>query len=283
MAWTRVLLTVTTYPLPSRSYDELVCTAGVLEDGTWVRIYPVPLSFLMKLKQSGQLPVRKYTWLEVDLERRSDDFRPESHSPVNRDFDAIRVLDHVGTERHWAERKQYCLKHVYTDMAQLIADSQDPGNVSLATFRPTKIHGLVIEREERDWKPVWTELRKQLDLFAEGAQEEPKEMIPKLPYKFSYRFEDVNGKGSTLMIEDWEIGQLFWNCLRDAGGDEAAALEKVRAKYEEAFLKDHDIHLFLGTTKTFHAMRAPNPFVIIGVFYPTLVQQTDLFDQDPPN
>ena len=46
----KVLLTVTTYPLPSKTYDELVCTAGMLEDGRWIRIYPVPLSLLMDLK-----------------------------------------------------------------------------------------------------------------------------------------------------------------------------------------------------------------------------------------
>lgn len=39
----KVLITVTTYLLPSRSYEELVCTAGILEDGSWIRIYPVPL------------------------------------------------------------------------------------------------------------------------------------------------------------------------------------------------------------------------------------------------
>lgn len=274
----RVLLTVTTYPLPSRSYDELVCTAGVREDGSWVRIYPVPLSFLMNLKNSGRLPVRKYTWLEVDLERRKDDFRPESHSPVNRDFDAIQVREHIGPERHWAERKKVCLQNVYTDLGQFIAASQEPTNVSLATFKPARIHELVIEKEDRDWKPVWKELRQQLDLFAEGAQEEPKQMIPKLPYKFSYRFEDATGRVSTLMIEDWEIGQLYWNCLRDADGDEQVALRKVRAKYEDAFLSEHDIHLFLGTTQKFHAMRAQNPFVIIGVFYPKRLDQLDLFE-----
>jgi copper chaperone CopZ len=37
----KVLLTVTTYPLPSRSYDELVCTAGILETGEWIIITPV--------------------------------------------------------------------------------------------------------------------------------------------------------------------------------------------------------------------------------------------------
>lgn len=134
----------------------------------------------------------------------------------------------------------------------------------------------MIEAEDRDWKPVWTQIRQQLDLFAEGAQTEAKAMIPKLPYKFSYRFEDANGKMSTLMIEDWEIGQLFWNCLRRAIGDETVALEKVREKYEQTFLAKHDVHLFLGTTQKFHAMRAPNPFMIIGVFYPLRQDQLSM-------
>ena len=37
MALTKVLITVKTYPAISNKYDELVCTAGFLEDGTWIR------------------------------------------------------------------------------------------------------------------------------------------------------------------------------------------------------------------------------------------------------
>jgi hypothetical protein len=99
--------------------------------------------------------------------------------------------------------------------------------------------------------------------------------IRKVPYKFFYVFEDDAGKKSRLMIEDWEIGQLYWNCLARADGDEAAAVEKVRLKYEGAFLKEHDIHLFLGTTKLYHN-RSKNPFVIIGVFYPKRREQLTL-------
>ncbi len=55
MAKKKVLITVTTYPLPSRSYDELVCTAGVLENGEWIRIYPVPLKFLSGLRKDGKV------------------------------------------------------------------------------------------------------------------------------------------------------------------------------------------------------------------------------------
>ncbi len=42
----RVLITVKTYPTPSTRYIELVCTAGVREDGPWIRIYPAPFRFL---------------------------------------------------------------------------------------------------------------------------------------------------------------------------------------------------------------------------------------------
>lgn len=41
MALTKVLITVKTYPAISTKYDELVCTAGFREDGSWIRIYPV--------------------------------------------------------------------------------------------------------------------------------------------------------------------------------------------------------------------------------------------------
>jgi hypothetical protein len=37
----RVLITVKTYPLPTRAFGERVCTAGLLADGKWVRIYPI--------------------------------------------------------------------------------------------------------------------------------------------------------------------------------------------------------------------------------------------------
>ena len=38
-----------------------------------------------------------------------------------------------------------------------------------------------------------------------------------------------------MMIEDWEIGALYWKCLKGAEGDEATALQKVKQKYEKEF------------------------------------------------
>jgi hypothetical protein len=73
MARERILITVKTYPTLSRRYGETVCTAGVREDGTWVRIYPVPFR---RLEESEQY--RKFDWLELDLVKSRSDSRPES-------------------------------------------------------------------------------------------------------------------------------------------------------------------------------------------------------------
>lgn len=271
----KALITVTTYPLPSRSYDELVCTAGVLENGEWIRIYPVPLSFL---KGEGRFKLEggvKYTWVELDLKKRTDDFRPESYSPVNYSFSDFEVIERLDTKGNWLRRKEFCLANVFYDLSKLIEESKDPTNKSLATYKPKKILGLEIEEDDREWKNEWQELRKQGDLFATEQTNEIS--IPKLPYKFFYKFEDASGQIRRLMIEDWEIGQLYWNCLRRAEGNEAEALDKVREKYETLFLNKNDVYLFLGTTKEWHMRRAKNPFVIIGVFYPKLEDQMSLF------
>ena len=267
----RVLLTVKAYPQPSRSYDELVCTAGVLEDGSWIRIYPVPFQFLISSK------IKKYDWIDLDLKRNDKDFRPESFHPKSPSLADIEKVGHIDTRRSWEERKRFCCKNVYHSKRRLVEDAYGRDVVSLATFKPARILDFIIEQDDRDWKPEWTEQLKQLDLFTQRPGEEAKPRIPiqKLPYKFKYRFADADGVESTLMIEDWEIGALYWNCLRDAEGDEEVALEKVRQRFWDDF-RVKDLHLYLGTTLRYHRMNAPNPFVVVGVFYPPVELQQSL-------
>lgn len=271
----KILITVTTYPLPSRSYDELVCTAGVMENGDWIRIYPVPLSFLIDLKGTGRMRNVKYTWIELDLKKRLDDFLPESYSPLNYDFKDIVIGDRINTDGNWYERKQYCLRNIYTNKNKLLEDSKAPKNISLATFKPTKVLGVECKEDDREWRDEWKELRKQGDLFETVKPIET--LIPKLPFKFLYRFLDDEGNESKLMIEDWEIGALYWNCLKNADGNENTALRKVKEQYEDNFIQHKDLYFFLGTTKRWHSRRMHNPFVIIGVFYPKIELQERLF------
>jgi len=272
----RIYIVAKTYPTISKEYAELVCTAGVLEDGSWIRLYPVPFR---KLDFDQKYP--KYTWIEVDVERNTKDFRPETYRP---DLSTLSV-GAKPKKADWDERRRIIFKNkkVYTNLQELIDKAKNDGT-SLAIFKPAKVLDFIIEPAEREWDAnklaILQGLSQQLNLFQTPEEIEREfRVVPKVPYKFSYRFEDETGKQSTMMIEDWEIGMLFFNCLKRAGGNEDVATTKVREKYYDAFAKK-DLHFFLGTTKQYHNV-APNPFITIGAFYPPIPpkeRQINLFD-----
>ena len=258
----RILVTVKTYPTLSRKYGETVCTAGIREDGTWVRIYPVPFRRLNEKER-----YRKYDWIECRLVRRTADPRPESFSPA--DPSELTQVGHIDTSDKWRERRRLLLQtaQVYDRLDRLIKGAKS-NTLSLAVFKPTKVTGFIWENEDRDWDQErlrqMRTLHSQLALFEDNSWRQTFQLIPKLPYSFSYRFEDSTGKRSELQVLDWEAGALYWNCLKSTEGDADAALAKVRNKYFDTFLKT-DLHFFLGTTQQFHQV-APNPWVIVGVF-----------------
>jgi hypothetical protein len=269
----RVLITVKTYPTLSRKYGETVCTAGVREDGTWVRIYPVPFRRLDEAEKYS-----KFDWIDCRLVRNPSDPRPETFRPV--DESELQRVDHIDTSNNWRERRRILLKtaRVYDRLDELIAGAK-ANQMSLAVFKPTRITDFICEQETRVWDPdkvrEMRELTNQLELFADNSWRETFQVIPKLPYSFSYRFGDAAGKSSELQVLDWEAGALYWNCLRSTDGDEPKALAKVREKYFDEFLQK-DLHFFLGTTQQFHFI-APNPWVIIGVFPIPHEKQLGLF------
>lgn len=270
MAKTKVLITVKTYPSISTKYEETVCTAGMKKNGKWIRIYPVPFR---KLPYAQQYP--KYQWIEMDLVKNTNDFRPESYRP--RDVDAADLIsfgDKLDTRNNWAKRKEIVLQNIYTDLTKLIVEAKTEGkHISLAVFKPTRLKDFIIEKSARDWNEKQKATLLQGNLFEDKSDFE---VVKKLPYKFSYVFEDCNGRESTLMNEDWEVGALYWNCLRKHNGDESAACADVKKKYWDDFAKTKDLHFFLGTTKL-NQLRAPSPFVIIGTFHPPIELQKSLF------
>lgn len=268
----RILITVKTYPTLSRKYGETVCTAGIRENGSWVRIYPVPFRRLEDAEQ-----YRKFDWVECRLIRNTSDPRPETYRPA--DFDELHAVGHIDTADEWRERRRLLLKtaRIYTRLDTLIEGAK-ANQLSLAVFKPSKIIDFVWEEEEsREWDESklrdMRERTNQLEMFAEDAWRQTFKIIPKLPYSFSYKFEDETGRPSKLQVLDWETGALYWNCVRKHG--EQTGLAKVREKYLDAF-RGKDLHFFLGTTQQFHFV-APNPWVIIGVLPIPLEGQRSLF------
>ena len=236
-----------------------------------MRIYPVPFR---KLKWENQY--KKYQWIELDLIKNSSDHRPESYKPVNQG-ENIKTKKFV---KNWEERKRIIFKteKIHRNLNSLIKEAKGRGT-SLAFFKPKKMVDFKIENQkERKWDSQTIkeikEKSKQLSLFDSDKPHDIFKVVPKLPYKFSYVFTDEENKRSELMIEDWEMGALYWNCLKRENSEEIA-VQKVKQKYFDEF-KTKDLFLFLGTTKRFHNI-GPNPFIVIGVFYPPVQNQASLF------
>ena len=258
---TPVLITVKTYPLPSRSYGELVCTAGITEKGDWVRLYPVDFRHRPPEQQFV-----KYQWIEVSLMPRgnANDNRKESRKP---ELETIRLLGPpLSAKDCWRERRKLIDPLPVHTLNQLKTLHQED-RTSLGIVRPSKILDLKIEPDAEDWKPEWQATLQQFRMF--GPQPLP---LRKIPFKFSYVFEcEDSEKPHNAMIEDWELGVLWLKEL-DRLGDELDAAESVRRKFlYEMCGSTRETKFFVGTVFPY------NTWVVTGVFWPPIIQQTALF------
>lgn len=249
---TKVLITVMTYPHPSRGYQELVCTAGITENYDWVRLYPIDYRYRPRKQQ-----FRKYQWIEVDLlsHGAGNDRRKESRKPK---LESLRILgEPLTTKNKWEERRKI-IERMPVHTVKGLRLLHETNQTSLGIVRPSKVLDLKIEPADPEWKPEWQMLYEQLKLF--GPVQKP---LRKIPYKFSYVFEcEDSHKPHRAMIEDWELGVLWLNEVYRLGDDEQAA-QSVRHKFfDEICNEEKDTLFFMGTVFPY------NTWVVLGTFWP---------------
>jgi hypothetical protein len=247
-----------TYPHPSVKSDELVCTAGITENGQWVRLYPVDYRYRPKEQQ-----FHKYQWIEVELAAKGsgNDNRKESRKP---NLESIKILGSpLSTADSWLARRQLIDKMPHHTLNEL-KDAYEFDKTSVGIVRPSRLLDLKIEPAERAWKPEWAALYDQMRLFGD-----PPKPLAKLPYKWSYVFECNDSTAPhSAMIEDWELGVLF---LKEREKyDEKKAAESVQAKYLDMCAPDRDTRFFMGTVFPY------NTWVVVGVFWPPRTYQETL-------
>jgi hypothetical protein len=254
----RVLIVVKTYPIPSSKYDELVCTAGVRPDGSFVRLYPINFRDLPYSQQ-----FKKYQWIEATTEKHTGrDVRKESYRP---DCETMALVGEPLPTRDgdWSERARFALARKSISMEELY-DQQQRDRTSLGVFKPKAVHDLAISPDDPDWKPGFKAALAQARLWENRtvSREPPK----KVPFKFHYIFEcdDSRCKGKhRMMIEDWEVGSLYWRVVAKGANNEEAAQEVKKKFLGQICGPDRDTHFFVGTI-----LSHPNTWVIIGVFWP---------------
>ena len=257
---TKVLITVMTYPYPSRKYRETVCTAGITESGRWVRLYPVDYRY-----RPVRQRFRKWQWIEIALGPRGHgaDQRIESREP---DLSTLRILGKpLATKDNWRARRDIIERLPHHTVREL-ESLYEAKRVSLGIVRPKNVLDLKVTRVKPEWPAKYQSLWSQMRLF---GRQKP---LRKIPYKFQYVFEcEDSGKPHKTMNEDWELGVLFLK-ERERKGSEDAAVQSVRQKFlDEICGPDKDTRFFMGTRHPY------NQWLVVGTFWPPKERQQGLF------
>lgn len=172
----KVLITVKTYPLPSKKTIEASCTAGITGDGKWMRLFPLPFRYLEHSQQ-----FKKYQWIEASVTKASDP-RPESYKVA---LDSIKPIGRpVTTFNNWQARKDIIFPLAAPSLCSLEKTRVETG-VTLGIFKPRIIRELIIEPEEyTDWTEQELAALNQQSMF----DKQTVTPLEKIPLKFIYSF-----------------------------------------------------------------------------------------------
>lgn len=246
-----VLITARTYPVPSKTSIEVSCTAGITDEGKWIRLFPVPYRFLDNDKR-----FRKYQRIEAKVTKAQSDIRPESYKI---DIDSIGIVStQIPTVHNWQERKAKVLPLMSSSLCWLQKERDHRGEPTLGLFKPKVITGFKFERTDDGWTDSELASLRQYPLFGNA----PRNQLEKLPYVFSYQFkcDQPDCSGHTLQCTDWEMGASYWSWKYKYGVNWE---RKFRDRYETEMILSKDTHFFVGTVHTH-----PDAWIIIGLFYP---------------
>ncbi len=256
----RILVVVRTYPTPAQKGIEVSCTAGITDDGRWIRLFPVPYRLLKSHQRFS-----KYQWIEVETKKASDP-RPESHTIS---VESLNVAsDILSTDGGWQARKNIIFPLKAHCLCCLKTERDRNYFPTLGVFRPKAIRRLVIEPDSPEWTQEQRERLGQLDMYRQAPSEE----LEKIPNKFKYEFrcEEDGCSGHSLMCTDWEMLES-WRKWKQEYGDGWEA--KFRERYEHDMIEEKETYFFVGTHSSY-----PQEWLIVGLFYPPRPARLPLFD-----
>lgn len=269
----QVLITVKTYPNPSKKYEETVCVAGVrLDRGVpeWIRLYPIRFRTVQEDQQ-----FKKYELIEVDITPHgTSDPRIESYRP---DQSTIRHLSQISADDNWAERRELIgeLRGAVTSCGLIAAATEKPMSEpapSLGLIKP-RVTSVAVTPGKL-WTPgqaAKIEAASQPTLLGDGL---PRLEPPPYNVHYRYRCEEPGCRGHNQKVLDWELGQAGRRWSRDYGHDEG--LEQIRKKWEDTITSaDRDLYFYIGNQ---HQHR--RSFSVLGTWWPKSGdEQMDLFSR----
>lgn len=258
----RVLIWGKTYPELSAKYIETVCTGGVLEDGTAIRLYPVPLRYLGTGAQYAL-----YDWIDVPILKSTSDPRPESHKV---DAENIRQVGHVDPDRHgWRARSHFIFKDPewqFESVAALKAAEAKTGR-SMGIVTPGVVEDVRLVRKPtgagEEYEKKMAEVQGQTDFFTPEYKE--LEFLPydlKLRWRCAEQCAECRNRPHDMKALDWGLLEL---ARREGWPAAQSRLETI------SDMGEYDFKLYMGN---FRLRR--HIFGIIGMWYPKIPEQQSL-------
>lgn len=110
-------ITVLAKAVPSISpmYGEIICVAGISDDGTWRRLYPVPVKLL------GQSYFKKFDAISVEVDQwKGRHPRPEDRFLINYGGRVKRIVD-------WEERRSFLKKYLDASVKSILSSGRSLG------------------------------------------------------------------------------------------------------------------------------------------------------------
>ncbi len=181
MTWEKkkVLVAVKAYPEKSKKHGTTVCTAGITDEGEWIRLYPMPYSSFL-----GVTKIQRYDWIEVECEKVTDEKLNRKESYRIRDgsvniIDRSLSLGKVKGKAPWLDRNTIILPKVAPSL-EFLEDKYRQDKTSLGLIKPLEVMDF-FTREELKQPPAPKEFQRSLD----------NQIIPiihAIPHIFAYKF-----------------------------------------------------------------------------------------------
>jgi hypothetical protein len=259
----KILIWGKTYPELSKKHIETVCTAGVLESGKPVRLYPITYRYL------NDEQYKLYQWITAGIQKNPSDTRPESYKI---DSDSITVGEMLPTTKdEWGKRAEFMFKdeHWQFETVDALQDAQRKDRTSIGIVTPKEItkveivnrseeDALSFEQKFEDLKRTLEAQRAQIQMFGDAIPQEMKKLeFLRSRVVVSWLCKSNTCTGHNMQVLDWGLCEL----QRRNGND--AALSRMK---ELCRIDTYNLRFFLG-----NLFQYPTRFMIVGFWYPKRV------------
>ena len=252
MSWEKKKVTIVTkaYPEPSKKHGDVACTAGITDDGEWIRLYPIDMRHFL-----GKDKIAKFDIIEAECKKDSDKLgRRESYKIRP---DSIRILDRGLTKPkvNWKKRNEIVLPMLAYSIKEL-KDSYEQNKTSLGLIQPTEVIDFIkTDKLDLNEKDSWA--------FTVNLEGDVIPNVTKIPHIFKYRFKckECDTNDHKMQCEDWELFESYRSWGKRYK-DTQLLWEKLKDKFYVWMQEKRDLHFIMG-------MHSQYPtWFIIGIYYP---------------